>query len=327
MTTVELTKFKGIYVAPEAASYLTATLRYDINRAIANNINVVHPVYPINSRNLIRWVRVGLTSPELRSTKGTELLIGFEDLISMRVISILRSLGVSWNSIHRAEKWLRDQTGYPRPFAVERVWTETENVFAEFHDTFVAATRHGQLAFPIMLGQYLRPVEDMSFQRHNGVNVANSWNPHKDVLIDPEIQFGEPCIKGTRMRTRIVWEYLQSGDTQQHLMRAFDLSEIQLNHAVEWEQRLQRATCERPRPSVQDSVGAGSPHSGGDAYRSGSEAAVSRHSRNGRNLCRRQTSQVEQWSELRTCQARTWHEENGSRGDCGTEWQGYGEGL
>ena len=113
-------EFKGIYVAPEAAIYLTATLKQDVH--------IDRPAYPIHARNLIRWIRVGLMSPELRHIAGKDLLISFEDLISMRVIAILRSLGVSWQKIHRAEDWLRDKTGYPRPFAIERVWTETVDI-------------------------------------------------------------------------------------------------------------------------------------------------------------------------------------------------------
>jgi len=227
------TAFEGIYVAPEAALYLTATLKHDVH--------IEHPAYPIHSRNLIRWIRVGLMSPELRHVAGKELIIGFEDLVSMRVIAILRSLGISWKKIHRAEDWLREQTGYPRPFAVERVWTETEDVFAEFPIGFIAASRHGQIAFAEMLGQYLLPVEDMTFIRHNGVSVARTWTPHTDVVINPLIQFGEPCINGTRIRTRITWQLFKGGDTISYLMRAFELSQQQIDHALEWENRLQTA--------------------------------------------------------------------------------------
>ncbi len=233
MTTKDLSEFKGIYIAPEAALYLTATLRGDVH--------IERPVYPIHSRNLIRWIRVGLMSPELRNVSGRELLIGFEDLISMRVIAILRALGVSWKKIHRAEDWLREETGYPRPFAIERVWTETTDVFAEFHEGFIAASRGGQLAFTEMIAQYLQSVHDMIFVPHNGVNVADSWTPNEDVLIHPRIQFGEPCIQGTRIRTRIIWQLLEGGDTTSYLMRAFKLSEQQINHALEWEHRLQVA--------------------------------------------------------------------------------------
>ncbi len=75
--------------------------------------------------------------PELRYVAARELVISFENLVSMRVIAILRSLGISWNKIHRAEDWLRRETGYPRPFAIERVWTETEGVFADFPVGFI----------------------------------------------------------------------------------------------------------------------------------------------------------------------------------------------
>ncbi len=40
------TEFKGIYIAPEAALYLTATLKGDVH--------IERPVYHIHSRNLIR---------------------------------------------------------------------------------------------------------------------------------------------------------------------------------------------------------------------------------------------------------------------------------
>ncbi|MFC1903941.1 hypothetical protein ACFLW9_03560, partial [Chloroflexota bacterium] len=171
---IDRTNFQGTYIAPEAALYLTATLKRDIH--------IEKPEYPIHSRNLIRWIRIGLMSPEIRNVAGKELVIGFEDLISMRVIAILRSLGVSWKRIHKAERWLREQTGYPRPFAIERVWTETTDVFAEFHNGFIAASRGGQLAFTEMIGKYLQSVHDMIFIPHNGVRVADSWTPHEDIL-------------------------------------------------------------------------------------------------------------------------------------------------
>ena len=232
--TTDIKDFKGIYLAPEAANYLNATLKRDV--CIENQKR------PIHSRNLIYWIRQGLTTPEIRNISGYQLTLSFEDLVSMRVIAILRAVGVSWNKIHRAEDWLRKQTNYPRPFAIERVWTETKEVFAEFHGGFIAASRGGQLPFNEMIGQYLQSVEDMIFVPHNGVKVADSWTPHDDILINPKIQFGEPCIKGTRLRTRVISEYLLGGDTRSYLMRTFDLSAQQIDHAMEWEYRLQSSS-------------------------------------------------------------------------------------
>lgn len=233
---IGLSEFRGIYVVPEAALYLTATLKRDVP---AERL-----VYRIRARNMIHWIRVGLVTRELRDVAGRELVIGFEELISMRVIAILRALGVSWTKIRRAEDWLRVKTGYPRPFAVERVWTETTDVFAEFHEGLVAASRCGQLVFKSVLGQYLQSVHDMIFVQHDGIRVAAAWMPHRDVLLNPRIQFGEPCIKDTRVRTRVVWQLFSGGESKSYIARSFGVSEEQIEHALEWEDRLQAArTC------------------------------------------------------------------------------------
>ena len=92
----------GIYDVPEAVRYLRATFHAD-------------ELYPVSSRKLIGWIRRGLASPGLSEIPGRELLIEFEDLVSMRVIAALRSAGVSWAEIRATDQWLRDQTGCARP--------------------------------------------------------------------------------------------------------------------------------------------------------------------------------------------------------------------
>ncbi len=221
----------GIYIAPKAALYLTATLQKDIPSPVQR--------IPINSRNLINWVRTGLMTPELRNIGGHELILSFDDLISMRVIAALRSLGVTWHKIHVAEKYLRDKTGYRRPFAVKQVCTDTANIFANLNpNVFLAASQHGQIAIPQLLGKYLQPVGDMTFDQQDHVLVASTWSPHTDVTLNPCIQYGEPCITGTRMRTRILAEMINGGDSPSYIERAFKLTESQINHGIEWEHRL-----------------------------------------------------------------------------------------
>ncbi len=224
-------EFSGIYIAPKAALYLTATLRKDIPSPVQK--------IPINSRNLINWVRTGLMTPELRHTRGQELILSFEDLISMRVIAALRSFGMTWQRIHLAEKFLRKETGYRRPFAVKQVWTDTANIFANLNpNVLLAASQHGQIAIPQLLGKYLQPVGDMTFDHQDHVLVAATWSPHNDVTLNPCIQYGEPCITGTRMRTRILAEMINGGDSPSYVEKAFNLTESQINHGIEWEHRL-----------------------------------------------------------------------------------------
>jgi uncharacterized protein (DUF433 family) len=228
----KIEEFSGIYIAPKAAIYLTATLQKDIPSPVQR--------IPIKSRNLINWVRTGLLTPELRNLRGQDLTLSFEDLVSMRVIATLRTFGLSWSDIHKAEKYLRTMTGYRRPFAVKQVWTDMESIFAKLSkDVLLAASRHGQIAMPELLGEYLQPVGDMTFERRKGGTfVASTWTPHSDVTLNPLVQYGEPCISGTRMRTRILAQMVYGGDSTSYIEKAFKLNELQVNHALEWENRL-----------------------------------------------------------------------------------------
>ena len=65
--------FAGIYDVPEAARYLKGALNGET-------------VYAVQSSKMIRWIRRGVASPDLIDNPGRELLIGFEDLISLRVV-------------------------------------------------------------------------------------------------------------------------------------------------------------------------------------------------------------------------------------------------
>ena len=113
---------------PEAARSLRATFHAD-------------ELYPVSSGKLISWIRRGLGSPELSEIPGRELLIEFEDLVSMRVIAALRSAGVIWAEIHATDQWLRDQMGLARPFATEALWTGQGQIFVEWTQKAVGTDR------------------------------------------------------------------------------------------------------------------------------------------------------------------------------------------
>jgi uncharacterized protein (DUF433 family) len=215
--------FGGIYDAPSAARYLLA------GRMAAE-------AYPVTSRTLIRWVRSGLATPGLAETAGRELILSFEDLVSLRVIAALRAFSVTWPKIHEAEAYLRKETGHPRPFAREELWTAQSEVLVKLSGMLVAASRHGQVAMDV-LQQYLIPVSGLTFAD----SVASSWEPRELIVIDPKVQFGEPCIKGTRIPAKTVWGYVHSGDSKEMTMDAYGLTESEFEAAWQWGQSVAAA--------------------------------------------------------------------------------------
>ena len=216
-------EFKGIYEATEVAHFISATL----GRGLPLNLS---------STKVIRWVRYGLAAPELRHMPGRELFLTFEDLISMRIVAALRAAGVTFPRIHTAERWLRKITGHRRPFATEVLWTERADVFIELRKRLIAASRAGQYAFDI-LQEYLIPVHGLAFDNQG---IATSWEARDNIMLHPLIQFGAPCIKGTRIPTRALWGMAKAGDAIEYVALSYHLPISLIQHAIDWEDSLRR---------------------------------------------------------------------------------------
>lgn len=217
--------YEGIYDVPEAARYLNAAVRDK-------------QLYSVNSSKLIRWIRRGAAGHELIEVDGRELLIGFEDVISLRVIAALRAAGVSLQETDRSGDWLRKATGAARPFATEWLWSGQGEVFTEWRRQLISASRSGQRVLG-MLDDYLIPIHDLVFDPQT--HAAASWEPATGVVLEPAIQFGAPCIKGTRIPTRTVAGMIEAGDSADWTAKAFDLSLQEVRAACEWESRLKAA--------------------------------------------------------------------------------------
>ena len=217
--------FQGIYDAPEAARYLRAARDGD-------------KVYSVSSATLIRWIRRGIASPELVSVQGKGLLIGFEDLISIRVVAALRVAGVGWTEIDRTEEWLRKKTEHPRPFATEYLWTGQGQIYVDWTQRLISASRSGQLALDL-LKDFLIPIHGLEFSETT--RLATSWEPVDGVVLQPQIQFGAPCVKYTRIPTRSIFGMIEAGDSIEFVARAYGISQEEAQGAYDWESRLRAA--------------------------------------------------------------------------------------
>ncbi len=213
-------EFAGVYDIPQAVRYIYGS-------------RLAHEVYRVDSKKLIRWIRNGVASRSLTKVLGKTIILTFEDLVSLRVIAALRAADVNFRAIYSAEDWLRKKTGAERPFATEIVWTEGSGVFIELHERLISASKYGQVAMDL-LREYLIPVHGLTFKNR----LATTWEPSDGVLLDPMVQFGAPCVKGTRVPTRSIWGMIDAGDPPRWVADSYRLSEEEVEAAIAWENSI-----------------------------------------------------------------------------------------
>lgn len=219
--------FAGTYELAEASRYLHVTAPGKPPR---------HPAFR-------RWVRSGLPAPEARVAESKKLFLTFEDLISLRVIIALRIADFSLQHIRKVHRWLQEITGYPRPFALKDLWLSETEVFIEM-EGLLSATKQGQYAMEFIkewLQHIRRPTDselDLAFKRVNGREIASSWVSHPYVVLNPVVQFGAPCIEGTRIPTSAVWSMVRGGDKAETLAKDYGVPYFKVQSAIEWEKKL-----------------------------------------------------------------------------------------
>lgn len=192
------------------------------------------------THHVAQWIRRGLGWEEPYRVSSRDRVITFADLVRLRMIALFRSRGIAYKAILGAEDYVRRLRGIPQPFVTEEMWTARSDVFVRFTNELIAASQYGQLAFVEMMSEFLTPANHGLLFASGGKPVQ--WQPSPAVLLDPEIQFGAPCIEGTRVETRSLWSLKQAGDSIETLAEAFQLRQEQVSDAVEWERRLSGAS-------------------------------------------------------------------------------------
>ena len=224
----KMSTFSGTYELADAGRFISATA----------------PGRPPHYRTIHRWVRSGLPNSDSTRVKAKEPFISFEDLISLRMIVALRQAEFSLKDVREVQRWLREATGYSRPFALKDLWLSDSEIFIDMEGFLLSATQRGQYAMDFVRG-WLRQLQrpsvgtlDIMFEPFNGTARASAWTPHTNVVLNPKVQFGAPCIEGTRIPTKAVLSMIQGGDAPATLAKDYGVSLDRIESALAWEKRL-----------------------------------------------------------------------------------------
>lgn len=223
----------GVYPIADATALIQATRPAGQSPERIQHKNALDR---INSRHLYRWVREGLAGDYLLGLRRKGVALTFLDLVSLRLISVLRAHGVSPAEIRRTHRALQQARGWTHPFAMESIWISGLRIYIREYEIPVTLDRNREWQAALdFMELYVGPVHQLAFGEDEQ---ASSWEPEKGIVLDPKVSFGEPCLRGTRIATQTLWALHAAGDPAERIAEAYDLPVEKVEAALAWERKL-----------------------------------------------------------------------------------------
>ena len=225
--------WRGLFYASDVVSLMSAT-----------DDGIRGQQIGIGSRAVQGWSRRGFFGLEKNEYDKNRAFMRFGGVITSRVIALLKSYGTRIGRIEAAHKYLRKATGQEFPFASRKFWVESaglsEEVHSELDTLVVTASKFGQLPLTELLYGEIDYPDDMEFDDSDD-EFAVKWEPVPGIVIDPLVQSGAACLKGTRTPSNAIYGGYLAGDDVAGLADGYKLSEQQVLQAIDWERRLKAA--------------------------------------------------------------------------------------
>jgi uncharacterized protein (DUF433 family)/DNA-binding transcriptional MerR regulator len=162
---------------------------------------------PVSARALRTWVDYGL-SGSVRVEN--ELLLSFQDLVSLEMVSRFRGRGISLRAIRVAYQELRARhPDVHEPFASSVFYTDGARVWT------IVGKGDAEVALEIVgkVDQYawLEAIASFATEITFSHGEAIVWRPNQWVELNPHVQFGAPVISGSRVTVSTIEANLEVG--------------------------------------------------------------------------------------------------------------------
>ena len=229
VATIERPAHSGVYPVADVAALIQAT-----SPKVETPRDRSRFLKEITTRHLFRWIRDGMTGDYLTGLRGEEVALTFLDLVSLRLIAVFRAHGITSAEIRDTHHRLQQARGWSHPFAMEPMWISGLSIYIRENDIPVVPTRNWQAALDFV-ELFVGPVHNLAFGEKQ---YPEKWEPEEGIVLDPRISLGEPCLKGTRVATQVLWALTAAGDSPERIAQAYQIPVAQVEAALAWERKL-----------------------------------------------------------------------------------------
>jgi len=187
-----------------------------------------------------------LWTPQYQADDFHENVIGFQDLLELRVVREFVRRGVPLLVVRRCLEAATEMFGADYPFTTRRFVTDGETIYqealragADAEDAEVLDLRTRQYAFREIIKDSL----------YSGIEYddgfARRWYPEprsRAVVIDPVVQFGQPMVVESGIPTASLYaSFLAEQRNKAMVAKLFEISPKQVESAVRFEEKLRQA--------------------------------------------------------------------------------------
>ena len=154
--------------------------------------------------------------------------MSFLNLVELLVLAAIRKdHHVELKQVRRAIEFLRKKFPSAHPLADNQFQTNGIDLFVEKYGHLLNISQDGQIAMKEVIQQYLKLVErdasGVPFKLHLPRR-ADAAEPLAAVVIDPERGYGRPVLDGRGIRTEVVIERFEAGESIASLADDYGLS-------------------------------------------------------------------------------------------------------
>jgi uncharacterized protein (DUF433 family) len=171
-------------------------------------------------------------------------LLSFSNLCELLVhASITRHYRIPLQQVRPALQYVREELGSDRPLIERDFRTNGINLFLTHAGQLLNVSRGGQVALRgdleaaldrIERGASGRPVRLFPFSRP----VSKAAEQPCVIAIDPRVGFGRPIVVPARVRTEVIIDRFEAGDSPRQMASDYDVMEADILEALRFEYRL-----------------------------------------------------------------------------------------
>lgn len=198
----------------------------------------------LSPATLRSWVR-GRSYPLQKGTGQFKPLIeapgarlSFSNLVEAHVLRALRAEHrVAMAAVREALDYAQRELGIERLLRSDEIRATPGNVFLERYDQLVNLGRSGQLAIRQLLSAHLQRIE----RDLQGLPVrlypapALGIETPRVIVIDPRISFGAPVVRSRAIRTSVLADRIDAGESIHEVAADYDLETSEVEAAILYE--------------------------------------------------------------------------------------------